>query len=93
MKKLNLKSKLLLGAILMGGTVAGAHAFVNLPNPQQQTYDWTGAPNAPNNPGGSLDNQTIGQALLHFGCEGETNLCATGVATDGVSDDVTIQFD
>ncbi len=94
MKKLSLKSKLLLGAILMGGTIAGAHAFVNLPNPQDPTYDWVGEPNAPNNPSGTLDDQTIGQALLHFGCsEGETP-CANGERVSGEGDEfVTIYFD
>lgn len=93
MKKLSLKSKILLGAILLGGTAAGAQIISKLPSAEESTYDWTGAPNAPDNPGGTLDNETITQALEHFGCEGETKLCATGVATDGVSDDVTIQFD
>ncbi|MGO3307509.1 MAG: hypothetical protein ACTILG_12685 [Sphingobacterium sp.] len=92
MKKISLRSKILLGAVLLGGTFAGAHAFVNLPGAQETRYDWTGAPNAPNNPGGTLDNQTEAQASTHFGCEGETEVCAIGVATDGVGDDVTIRF-
>lgn len=83
MKKLSLKSKILLGTILMGGTFAGAHAVVNTPDAQESTYNWKAEDNAPQNPGGTLNNQTVSQAIQHFGCEGEGNLCATGERQTG----------
>lgn len=94
MKKLNLKSKLLLGAILIGGTIAGAHAFVNMPSAQESTYNWEAEDDAPLNPGGTLNNQTVSQAIQHFGCEGDDNLCATGQRVTGTGDLVVeINFD
>ena len=83
MKKLSLKSKILLGAILIGGSMAGAHAFVNSPNPQEPRYDWVGTNNAPDNPNGVLLNATIPTAVQHFGCnQGETE-CAIGTLFSG----------
>lgn len=80
MKKLSLKSKFLLGAILMGGMVAGAHEIANMPDAQEQRYDWDGE--GPNHTG-SLPNATLAEALIAYGCEENApTLCATGVADD-----------
>lgn len=83
MKKLSLKSKILLGTILMGGTFAGAHAVVNTPDAQESTYNWKAEDNAPQNPGGTLNNQTVSQAIQHFGCEQGNDPCATGSRISG----------
>ena len=94
MKKLSLKSKILLGAILMGGTVAGAHTLSKVPSAQESTYDWQAEPNAPENPGQTLLGKTIEEAADHFGCEGDDNLCATGARVSGTGDKVAeINFD
>lgn len=93
MKKLSLKSKILLGAILIGGSMAGAHAFVNSPNPQEPIYDWTAENNSPQNPGGELPNATITQAKAYFGCEGENNPCAEGKSQELGGESVFLQFD
>lgn len=83
MKKISLKSKILLGAILIGGSMAGAHAFVNSPNPQEPRYNWEAESNSPLNPGGILLNQTVSEAEDHFGCKGEEKPCATGELESG----------
>lgn len=78
MKKLSLKSKVLLGAILMGGTMAGAHAVVNTPDPQEQRYDWNG--DGPDHTG-PLPNATLEEALEAYGCEEVApEPCAIGTA-------------
>ncbi|SMG15716.1 hypothetical protein [Sphingobacterium psychroaquaticum] len=92
MKKLSLKSKLLLGAILMGGTIAGAHTISKVPSANEATYDWASEPNSPKNPGQSLLDRTVDEAVDHFGCEGVTNLCATGTPINPEDDEVTINF-
>lgn len=83
MKKLSLKSRILLGAILIGGSMAGAHAFVNSPNLQESTYNWLSESNAPDHPGSVLLNSTISEAMDHFGCQGEKETCATGSRVSG----------
>lgn len=83
MKKLSLKSRILLGAILIGGSMAGAHAFVNSLDPQEPRYNWEADTNAPNNPGQKLDSATISEAESHFGCLGNENECATGSLVSG----------
>lgn len=93
MKKLSLKSRILLGAILLGGSMAGAHAFVNSPTPQEPRYDWQAESNAPNNPGGKLLNATISDAESHFGCTGGMNLCAEGEPKELGGDVVFLHFD
>lgn len=81
MKKLSLKSKILLGAILLGGTAAGAQVISKLPSAEEQRYDWNGE--GPNH-SGMLPNSTIEEAVDAFGCQEDApTLCATGVA-DGV---------
>lgn len=93
MKKLSLKSRILLGAILIGGSMAGAHAFVNSPTPQEPTYDWQAENNSPLNPGGTLLNKTVSEAVDHFGCKGENNPCAIGQPTELGGDEVILHFD
>ncbi|HMR18536.1 MAG TPA: hypothetical protein PKA53_04485 [Sphingobacterium sp.] len=93
MKKLSLKSKLLLSAILMGGMVAGAHTISNLPNPLEETYDWTGEPNAPLHPNGTLDDKTPTEAEEHYGCAGEEEVCAIGVPTSGTGPNAFIRLE
>lgn len=83
MKKLRLKSKILLGAIMMGGMAAGAHAFSNLPNPADPTYRWTSSPDAPNHPSEVLDNATAETAKGYFECDGDGETCATGTLVSG----------
>ncbi len=94
MKKLSLKSKILLGAILMGGTVAGAHTISNIPSAQETRYDWVGEDDAPENPGGTLNNQTVSQAIGHFGCSEGDNECAKGTRVSGTgAPNLTIYFE
>lgn len=83
MKKLSLKSKILLSAILLGGGIAGAHTLSNAPSAQESRYNWKASNDAPENPGQQLNNQTVSQAEDHFGCDGATNLCATGTKVSG----------
>lgn len=92
MKKLSLKSKILLGAILLGGTAAGAQVISKLPKMEEPRYNWTGAPNAPENPGQMLLDTSIADAKEHFGCEGTDQVCATGTLPEG-GGSVTIRFD
>lgn len=75
MRKLSLKSKILLGAILMGGSVAGAHTLVNLPSAQETRFNWDG--DGPNH-SGPLSNATIEEAEIAYGCDGEAAVCAIG---------------
>ena len=93
MKKLSLKSKFLLGAVLMGGTVAGAHTISKVPSAQETRYNWVGEDDAPDNPGGTLNNQTIARALEHFGCDEGENECAKGTVSSGTGADVILYFD
>lgn len=86
MKKLSLKSKILLSAILLGGGIAGAQTLVNMPKAADPTYDWTSNANAPQNPSSTLDDKTIEQAMDHFGCEGEGPVCASGELVSGSGD-------
>jgi len=93
MKKLSLKSRILLGAILIGGSMAGAHAFVNSPNLDEPIYDWTAENNSPQNPGGVLPNATITQAKAYFGCTEGLNLCAEGEPKELGGESVFLHFD
>lgn len=91
--KLNLKSKILLGAIMMGGMAAGANTISNLPNPNDEKYDWTGTPEAPDNPGQPLLDRTIEEAQSFYDCDGEGDICATGTPVSGVGPNVTIHLE
>lgn len=86
MKKLSLKSKFLLGAILMGGMVAGAQTISHMSNEDDPKYDWTSTAIAPNHPSSQLPEETEAQAKLHFGCGGEGAVCATGELVSGDGD-------
>lgn len=92
MKKLSLKSKILLGAILMGGTFAGAHAVVNTPDAQEERYDWTGTPAAPDNPNQPLSDKTVQEAQRFYGCDGDADICATGTPVSGIGPNATINL-
>lgn len=84
MKKLSLKSKILLGAFLVGGLGAGATEAVKTVSALQETrYNWTSTSIAPENPSSSLPNQTRAGAIDHFGCENGSQLCASGTRVSG----------
>jgi len=86
MKKLSLKSKILLGAIMMGGMVAGAHTISKAPNADEPTYKWTSTPDAPDHPSSTLNNATREVAEDYFACSGEGEPCATGELLTGEGD-------
>jgi len=46
-------------------------------------YDWTGASNAPQNPGAQLNNATVATATANYGCNSGTIVCATGTKVSG----------
>lgn len=93
MRKLSLKSKILLSAILLGGGIAGAQTLVNMPKAADPTYNWKGSSDAPLNPNGNLNNKTTEQAEQHFGCSGAADICATGVPTSGSGSNAYIRLD
>uniref|UniRef100_F4C138 Uncharacterized protein n=1 Tax=Sphingobacterium sp. (strain 21) TaxID=743722 RepID=F4C138_SPHS2 len=77
MKKLSLKSKILLAALILGGSAAGATEVVNkITQANQETYNWTHY-NQSGNPIGELNDATVQEARDQLGCPGETStLCA-----------------
>lgn len=80
MKKLSLKSKILLGAFLVGGLGAGATEVVsNVVNAQQAIYDWeSNVPGQPNQQG-----LTVSQATSFYGCASGNQICAEGTLVEG----------
>ncbi|MEH6308946.1 hypothetical protein H8S90_01355 [Olivibacter sp. SDN3] len=89
MKKLSSKSKILLGAFLLGSSIAVATELANQPNAQETRYDWESTSIAPENPSSSLQNATTQEAIDHYGCENGANVCANGEKVSGPGPDAT----
>ncbi|QNL49788.1 hypothetical protein H8S90_24290 [Olivibacter sp. SDN3] len=84
MKKLSLKSKILLGALLLGSGGATANAINGKVVFQETTYNWTHF-NTDGSPSGLfLLGATISNARTTLGCPGLTNIvCASGERVSG----------
>ncbi|WP_185218094.1 hypothetical protein [Sphingobacterium mizutaii] len=89
MKKLSLKSKILLSAILLGGGIAGAQTLVNMPMAADPIYNWK----SETDPNNNLSNQSVANAIDHYGCELGNDPCATGTRVSGTGPNtVTLKF-
>lgn len=93
MKKLNVKSQILLGALLLGAGAAGAHHIATLPAADDTVYNWTRAAGSPE-PGemNPLLNATIEQAEKNYGCSGAGDVCAIGQDPNEQLPNATIHF-
>lgn len=80
MKKLNLKSKILLAALLLGSGVAVASTISNLPAVDDPLYFWSE----------ELPAATVEEARNHFGCSSGSVICAYGIALDQNNEDQTL---
>ena len=93
MKKLNLKSQLLLGALLLGAGAAGAHHIATIPADDDTLYNWQRAAGSPEeheiNP---LMNATVEEAQENYGCAGNGETCATGVNPSNPLQTAEIKF-
>lgn len=93
MKKLNVKSQILLGALLLGAGAAGAHHVANLPKADDTLYNWSRAAGSPEeNEINPLMGATVEEAQDNYGCEGDGNTCATGVNPSNPLQTAEIKF-
>lgn len=94
MKKLNLKSQLLLGALLLGASAAGAHHAANLPKASDTLYNWTRVggmeQSGETDPLPSASRDT---AIQNYGCENGSETCAIGVNPADQNDILELKFD
>lgn len=88
MKKLSLKSKVLLGAFFLASSVAAAQEVVyRMTNLQQPEYNWQRIDGQPTD----AFTGTQSQAETRYGCSGDGADCARGVDPNGELPDVVIQ--
>lgn len=92
MKKLSLKSKILLVAFLIGGFGAGAHELAMMSTAQASLYDWESTSIAPEFPNSTLNDATRTQAINHFGCENGADLCVRGEWSGGAPGDPVVEL-
>lgn len=70
-------------ALMAGISGALVSQTAHASKPVDTFYDWTGASNAPQNPGAQLNNATVATATSFYGCNGGTNTCASGNKVSG----------
>jgi hypothetical protein len=78
-----LKTSLLAIALMAGISGALVSQTAQASKPVDARYDWTGASNAPQNPGAQLNNATVTTATSFYGCNSGTNVCASGNKVSG----------
>jgi spermidine/putrescine-binding protein len=81
MKKL--KNSMLAIALLAGISGAFITKAAQASKRVDTLYNWTGASNAPQNPGAQLNDATVATANANYGCNTGTNICATGTKVSG----------
>ena len=94
MKRLSLKSKILLGAFLVSGLAAGAQEIAfQIANADDPLYNWESSSSAPENPDSELLGATEADAIREFGCQGTGQQCAVGQKVSSGEGDDTITLE
>lgn len=70
-------------ALMAGISGAFVSQTAHASKPFDTLYDWTGANNAPQNPGAQLNNATVATATSFYGCNTGSTVCASGNKVSG----------
>lgn len=90
MRRLSLKSKILLSAFLLAAGAAVGHEIALMPTAQEGVYNWTSTSIAPSNPNSTYNGRTRSEAITRFGCENGAQTCATGTKVSGSGPDTDV---